>query len=85
MWASCFRNSDYELAYQEYEQLVDGYGWSLFEMKKMTIRERRHWVNRYLHKLEQEYQRQHRANNSAQTIIGNAMGGAVTFGGHRLR
>ncbi|WPH58267.1 hypothetical protein SEA_LUCKYSOCKE_91 [Streptomyces phage LuckySocke] len=51
----------------------------------MTIRERRHWVNRYLYQLEQQYQRQHQQNNSAQTIIGNAMGGAVSFMGRSLR
>lgn len=85
MSGSCFRNSDYQLAYSEYEQLVDAYGWQLPDIKKLSIRERRHWVNRYLYKLEQEYQKQHRANNTAQTVIGSAIGGGITFRGMGIR
>lgn len=65
--------------------MVDGFGWSLSDIKELPFRERKHWVERYLYKLEQEYQRQHRQNNQAQTIIGQAIGGMTTFGGVPLR
>lgn len=84
-WASCFANSDYLVTYSEYEQLVDAYKWSLSEIRKLTFRERKHWLDRYIYKLEQEYQKQHRQNNSTQTVIGSAMGGGVTFGGMAFR
>jgi hypothetical protein len=71
--------------YAEYEQLVDGYSWNLSELRKLTIRERKHWLKRYLYKLEKEYQRQHTLNNSTKTVMGSAMGGGVTFGGMAFR
>jgi len=51
----------------------------------LSYRERKHWVNRYLYKLEMEYQKQHRQNNQAQTVMGQAIGGMPTFGGIPLR
>ncbi|APC46397.1 hypothetical protein HWB05_gp135 [Streptomyces phage BRock] len=59
--------------------MVDGYpGWSLAEIKKLTYRERQHWLDRYLYKLEQELQRRHRQNNSPQVRVGS-IGQGVTF------
>lgn len=81
----CFGISDYKVLYSEYEQLVDAFSWSLSDIKELSYRERKHWVERYLYKLELEYQRQHRQNNQAQTIIGQAIGGIPTFGGVPLR
>lgn len=80
MWVSCFGNFNYLDLYKEYEQLVDGYSWSIFESRKLTYRERKHWVARYLFKLEQDYERMHQLNNQNQTIT-RSVGQGVTFGG----
>jgi hypothetical protein len=80
MWVSCFANSSYAILYKEYEQLNDAFQWSPSESRKLTYRERKHWVKRYLFKLEQEYDRMHQANNSNQ-VITRSVGQGVTFGG----
>jgi hypothetical protein len=84
MWASCFGNFNYEDLYREYEQLVDAYNWSLYECRMISYRERKHWVARYLFKLEQEYERVHQSNNQNQTIM-RSVGQGVTFGGIPFR
>jgi hypothetical protein len=80
MWAFCFGIFNYESLYKEYEQLVDAYHWAPSEIRKLSYRERKHWVKRYLFKLEQEYEKMHQANNSAQ-VITRTVGQGVTFGG----
>lgn len=84
MWASCFENSNYYDLYKEYEQLVDAYRWSITEIRQLSYRERKHWVERYLHKLELEYDRMHQANNTNQTVV-RSVGQEVTFNGMRYR
>jgi hypothetical protein len=84
MWAFCFGNSNYESLYKEYEQLQEGFNWSIFDSRKLTYRERKHWVKRYLYKLEQQYEQMHQANNSTQ-VITRPVGAGVTFGGVPMR
>lgn len=84
MWVSCFANSNYNSLYTEYEQLQEGFGWSIFDSRKLSYRERKHWVARYLHKLEKEYERLHQLNNSNQ-VITKEVGSGVTFGGVRFK
>lgn len=80
MWASCFGNSDYSDLYRDYEQLVDAYHWSIPDIRKLSYRERRHWVRRYVHKLEKEYDRMHQLNNMNQTTV-RSVGQDVAFSG----
>jgi len=83
-WESCFANSNYSDLYKEYEQLVDAFGWPVSESRILTYRERKHWINRYVFKLEKEYERIHQQNNSNQVHV-NTMGSGVTFGGKPFR
>lgn len=80
MWAFYFGNSDYQNLYKDYEQLVEAFQWPISESRKLTYRERKHWVSRYVYKLEQEYERVHQLNNSTQ-VTTRAVGQGVTFGG----
>ena len=84
MWVFCFGNSNYKSLYQDYEQLVEAFQWPITESRKLTYRERKHWVKRYLFKLEQEYERMHQLNNSNQTVI-RSVGEGVSFNGMRYR
>lgn len=38
--------------YYEVEQLVDFYNWRVEDVKKLTVRERRHWFNRVKYKID---------------------------------
>lgn len=84
MWVSCFVNSDYNNLYKEYEQLTDAFHWPVSESRQLTYRERKHWIKRYVYKLEQEYERMHQLNNSTQ-VITRSVGEGVTFGGTPYR
>lgn len=84
MWAFCFGNSNYQALYKDYEQLVEAFDWSVSESQKLTYRERRHWVSRYVHKLQQEYEQMHQLNNSTQVTV-RSVGQGVTFGGMPYR
>lgn len=84
MWVSCFVNSDYGNLYKEYEQLVDAFHWPLSESRQLTYRERKHWIKRYIYKLELEYDKMHQANNSNQ-VVTRSVGQGVTFGGMPYR
>jgi hypothetical protein len=77
---SCFENCNYYDLYNEYEQLVDAFGWPVSECRKLSYRERKHWIKRILYKLELDYERMHLANNSNQTVT-RSVGQGVTFGG----
>jgi lysyl-tRNA synthetase class II len=80
MWEFYFANFNYNHLYKEYEQLTDAFHWPLSESRKLTYRERKHWIKRYVYKLEQEYERMHQLNNSAQ-VITRSVGQDVTFSG----
>jgi hypothetical protein len=77
-------NSDYQNLYKEYEQLTDAFHWPVSESRRLTYRERKHWIKRYVYKLEQEYERMHQANNTNQ-VITRSVGQDVAFGGMPYR
>lgn len=46
-WRRCFSEFDYRSSFTEVELLAGHYrGWSLTEIKSLSIRERRHWLRR---------------------------------------
>lgn len=65
--------------------MVDAYSWALSDIRDLTYRERKHWLDRYLYKLELALDRKHRQDNSTQTTIGSVLGGGVSFSGMPFR